>query len=192
MGAQVVGLLLAAGAGRRMGQPKALVRDDAGVAWSVRSARVLREAGCDPVRVVIGAAATDVLGVLGSDPGGDVLDVVVAVDWDEGMGASLRAGLLGLDRVAPEADAALVHLVDLPDVGADVLARVAGHATPSVLARALYAGRVGHPVLLGREHWPGVIASAHGDEGARGYLAEHPVVAVECGDLAGGEDVDTR
>ncbi len=175
-----------------MGRPKALVRDQDGVAWSVRSTRVLRAAGCDPVRVVVGAAAAEVLAVLGADPDGDAPDVVVAADWAEGMGASLRAGLVGLDRLAPEAEAALVHLVDLPDVGADVLARVAELARPAALARAVYAGQPGHPVLLGREHWAGVAGDAHGDAGARGYLSERSVVAVECGDLASGEDVDSR
>lgn len=60
----------------------------------------------------------------------------------------------------------------------------------SALVRAAYSGRPGHPVLLGRDHWPGVLATATGDQGARGYLAEHPVTAVECGDLATGLDID--
>ena len=49
-------------------------------------------------------------------------DVVVADGWDEGMGASLRAGLTALAEGG--ADAALVTLVDLPDVDAAVLRRV--------------------------------------------------------------------
>ena len=118
--------------------------------------------------------------------------MVVATDWSEGMGASLRAGVDGLAGLAPDAEAAMVHLVDLPDVGADVLARVASYAAPAVLARAVFAGRPGHPVLLGRDHWPGVAAAARGDVGARDYLAGREVRAVECGDLASGEDVDSR
>jgi CTP:molybdopterin cytidylyltransferase MocA len=49
----------------------------------------------------------------------------------------------------------------------------------------------GHPTLLGRDHWTGVVDTARGDRGARDYLAEHPPVLVECGDLATGRDVDT-
>jgi len=45
-------------------------------------------------------------------------------------------------------------------------------------------------VLIGRDHWPGVLASVIGDQGARGYLADHPPTEVECGDLATGRDVD--
>ena len=50
----------------------------------------------------------------------------------------------------------------------------------------------GHPVVLGRDHWEGVAASAVGDRGARDYLAAHAVDLVECGDLATGADVDRR
>jgi CTP:molybdopterin cytidylyltransferase MocA len=88
-------------------------------------------------------------------------------------------------------EAVLVTLVDLPDVGAAVLRRVAavGHG-PQALVRATYDGRPGHPVLIGREHWAGVLASAHGDRGAREYLTSHRVTDVECADLATGRDVD--
>jgi CTP:molybdopterin cytidylyltransferase MocA len=50
----------------------------------------------------------------------------------------------------------------------------------------------GHPVLLGRDHWAGVVETSTGDRGARDYLASHEVALVECGDLATGADVDAR
>ena len=115
--------------------------------------------------------------------------VVVASDWAEGMGASLRSGLAATDT---RADAVLVTLVDLPDVTAEVVRRVVAAATgPGDLARATYDGTPGHPVLIGRDHWDDVRATASGDKGARDYLAAHDVIAVECGDLATGRDVDT-
>ena len=46
------------------------------------------------------------------------------------------------------------------------------------LRRATYAGKPGHPVVLGRDHWSGVIESAAGDRGARDYLVAHAAVAV--------------
>jgi CTP:molybdopterin cytidylyltransferase MocA len=81
--------------------------------------------------------------------------------------------------------------VDTPGVGADVVARLVGRAAPDTLLRATYDGRPGHPVLLGRDHWAAVVASAAGDRGARDYLREHRAVDVECGDLADGTDIDT-
>jgi CTP:molybdopterin cytidylyltransferase MocA len=179
----VHGLLLAAGAGTRMGGPKALVVDEAGESWLARSVDVLHAGGCEAVTVVLGAAVDDAVGLLD----GRGADVVVAHDWADGMAASLRAGLRSL---AP-ADAALVHLVDLPDVTADVVRRVlAAAAGPATLARASYDGVPGHPVLLGHDHWAPVAATATGDHGARDHLRAHAVELVECGDLATGRDVD--
>ena len=186
------GLLLAAGAGRRMGGPKALLRARDGVSFLDRAVLALTEGGCDTVTVVLGAAAAEARTMLATaaDPGGGPhVDVVVAEDWEEGMGASLRAGLAALAGSA--APAVVVTLVDLPDVGADVVRRVvATGAGTGSLVRASYAGRPGHPVLLGRDHWAGVAATARGDHGAREYFRDHPPTPCECGDLATGRDVD--
>lgn len=177
-------VLLAAGAGRRMGRPKALVIGHDGTPWVVSAVRALVDGGCDAVTVVLGAAAEEARALV---PEG--VRVVVAPAWERGMSASLAAGLAALQD--DDAAAALLHLVDLPDVGADVVRRVlALGAAPSVLARAGYAGRPGHPVLLGRDHWAGVAAEARGDAGARAYLRTRDVAVVECGDLADGMDVD--
>ena len=180
---RVVGVLLAAGAGTRMGRPKALVSDERG-SWLLRACVTLRNGGCDDVVVVLGAEAARARSLLGDLP----VDVVEASDWSDGMSASLRAGLA--HAAIGDADAALVHLVDLPDVGPEVVARMIRSASPDTLARAVYDGRPGHPVLIGRDHWDGVMQDAVGDRGAREYLVAHGVLDVDCGDLAAGLDVD--
>lgn len=182
------GLLLAAGAGRRMGTPKALVSDEAG-SWLLRGLANLAEGGCDRVTVVLGAETEQSRALLASAP--EASRVVVAEDWDEGMGASLRAGLRSLAS-SPD-DGVVVSLVDLPDLVPEVVARVVAAADGSAaLVRASYDGKAGHPVLLGRDHWTGVVETAVGDQGARADLAPRDVVLVECGDLATGRDVDSR
>ncbi|CAN5541451.1 nucleotidyltransferase family protein [soil metagenome] len=186
----VSGLLLAAGAGRRMGGPKALLRDPHGVPYLDRTVGLLLDGGCQRVTVVLGASSAEAVAVL--DEAGwsadDAVDVVVADDWDERMGASLRTGLRALGD--GHADAALVTLVDLPDVDEPVLRRVLGSGSgPAALVRATYDGRPGHPVLIGRDHWAGVVATAEGDRGARTYFRGHEPVACECADLATGRDL---
>ncbi|MFK5583452.1 nucleotidyltransferase family protein [Serinicoccus sp. LYQ131] len=194
--ARLTGLLLAAGAGRRYGGPKALAAPD-GQAWAVTAARALLDGGCGDVLVVTGAQAEEVDGVLASAFGSDDrVGTTFCGTWQEGMGASLAAGLTSLvarGRTVPTA--ALVHLVDLPDVGAEVVARVLDAADPcgaDSLARAAYQGVPGHPVLLGQRHWQGVLGDSRGDAGARSYLRRARPRLVECGDLATGVDVDER
>jgi nicotine blue oxidoreductase len=185
--AKAAGLLLAAGAGRRYGGPKALAH---GGGWLRRALAALVDGGCEPVRVVLGAGADEAVRLL---PSPEL--AVVAADWDAGMSASLRAGLAALARLVPddvpEPSAVLVHLVDLPDVGADVVRRLAEHAARAAVARAAYRGTPGHPVLIGRDHWAAVASVATGDHGARDWLAARPELRlVECSDLASGRDID--
>ena len=182
--AGIAGLLLAAGAGERFGGPKALARDPDGTSWLLRAVVSLKP--CDSLLVVLGAEAERAAALLPMS-----VPRMRADDWAEGMGASLRAGLLSLD--SSTAHAAVVTLVDLPDVDAAVVARLVAASTgPHDLARAAYDGVPGHPVLIGRDHWAGVVDVATGDRGARDYLAGRDVTLVECGDLATGADVDAR
>lgn len=179
VGVDVHGLVLAAGAGHRYGGPKVLVDG-----WLARTLNALREGGCARMTVVLGADSDRAKTLVPPD-----VSVVVAEDWANGMGASLRAGI----EAATGSDAVLVTLVDLPDVGPDVVRRLVGLMRDrSTLLRATYGGRPGHPVLLGRDHLAGVAASVCGDRGAREYLDSHGVALVECGDLATGRDVDVE
>ena len=172
-----------------MGGPKALIRDDDGTSWLLRSIDVLRDGGCADVTVVVGAEADAVRELLAKE----TVSVVEATRWAEGMAVSLRTGLRSL--VGSNAIAACVHLVDLPDIGAKVVARVidaADPVSPETLVRATYSGRPGHPVLIGRDHWTPIAAGAVGDRGARTYLDAYDAQRIECADLATGHDLDRR
>ncbi len=167
-----------------MGTPKALVHGTDGESWLVGAVRALASGGCSEVTVVLGAAWREAVDLV---PQG--IRIEIADDWDTGMAASLRTGLRSLSTTSQVA--ALVHLVDLPDVGADVVRRVLDHGTgPDSLIRAAYGKRPGHPVLIGRAHWSRLESELTGDQGARAYLRRHRVGLVECGDLADGQDVD--
>ncbi|MFG2894876.1 NTP transferase domain-containing protein [Streptomyces sp. NPDC048248] len=184
----MAGLLLAAGGGRRLGgRPKALL-DHRGRPLVEHAARVLREGGCGPVHIVLGAAADTVR---------EVADLATYEtsdnpDWAQGMGSSLRVGLTAL--AGSGADAVVVSLVDQPGIGAAAVARVvAAYDGADALAAAAYGGRRGHPVLFGAARWADIAASAEGDRGARDYLRRHTdaIRLVECADVADAYDIDT-
>jgi CTP:molybdopterin cytidylyltransferase MocA len=186
----VAAVVLAAGGGRRYGMPKALVEYEGSllVERAVRTARAV----CDPVLVVLGAQAVDVWQRADLDGA----TVLANKDWETGMASSLRTGLDGLrgwpgvDGRAGGIDAALVTLVDMPGMTPEALRELAAQAAPDALAVATYDGVRGHPVLIGREHWSGVIETLTGDEGARRYLAAHDVTEVDCTGLADPTDLD--
>ena len=191
---RIVGVLLAAGAGRRAGGPKALRVDADGTSWLLRSIAVLREGGCDAVIVVLGCEAARAREVIAGS--------AVATDPAHHVGGrprlaaghgQLPAQWATLRRRRASWRAVLVHLVDLPDVTAEVLRRVVRQSPPTTaaLARATYGGRPGHPVLVGRDHLESIMANLTGDSGAKSYLAQHGAHSVECGDLASGQDHDT-
>jgi molybdenum cofactor cytidylyltransferase/nicotine blue oxidoreductase len=201
---EVAGLLLAAGAGRRLGTPKALVDWD-GAPLVVRGLRLLDAAGCSPLLVTVGAAADQVVDVVRpAEPRGG-FKIVRVEGWAEGMGASLRAGLAALEATA--AEAVVVALVDQPFVEPDLVRRlIAAAAGPAFAAAAQAAdtaapaavvagfdGKPRNPVLLRRAIWPDVARLAQGDVGARAWLRAHPdhVTVVPCDDLGTPDDIDT-
>ncbi|MFJ8399668.1 NTP transferase domain-containing protein [Streptomyces microflavus] len=185
---KVAGVLLAAGGGRRLGgRPKALL-EHRGRPLVEHALRALRNGGCGPLHVVLGAAADEVRAR--ADLTGSV--VTVNPGWEEGMGSSLRLGLAALAGTG--ADAALVLLVDQPGIGAEAVARVRlAYRSRTSLVAASYDGERGHPVLFGADRWADIAAGAVGDQGARAYLREHrdAITLVECSDVAQAYDIDT-
>ena len=185
----VAGVLLAAGEGSRFGQPKALVELN-GQTLAERGVGLLRAGGADPILVVTGAVPLQ-------------LDGTLTVDnprWRTGMGSSLRAALQALSEagrgpeMGTDIGAVVVALADQPLVGAEAVARlIAAYRGGASVAVAAYDGQPRNPVLLAREHWPEVIATATGDQGARTFLRTRPelVTLVECGDTGRPDDIDT-
>lgn len=182
------GLVLAAGAGVRLGRPKALLRDADGTPWLVRAVRTLGDGGCVECLVVLGASAGQARLLLPENA-----SAVVAADWQKGIAASIRTGLRALEELDPDGNqtAAVLTHVDLPDLPAAVVRRLVADADATTIRQARYGGRPGHPVVLGRAHWAAVADRVHGDSGARDWLLEHGVQEVDCGDLFDGADIDT-
>ena len=110
MPARVAGVLLAAGDGSRLGQPKAVVQLG-GRSLAARGADLLRAGGADLVIVVTGAVPVDLAGV----------QVVQNPRWRDGMGSSFAAGLTAIPA---DCAAAVIALADQPLVGAEAVRRL--------------------------------------------------------------------
>ncbi len=182
----VEGLLLAAGGGRRMGTPKALVLLGDQLLVD-RGVGLLRGGGVDGVTVVLGAAAAAVRAAAGLDG----VRVVEHGGWADGMGTSLRAGLRALP---PAVDGVVIALVDQPLVGVEAVRRVGDALRAGAeVSVATYDGAPRNPVALARSAWGDVVAAATGDTGARAFVrgAGERVLRIPCEDVGSPADIDT-
>ncbi|MCZ9883217.1 nicotine blue oxidoreductase [Arthrobacter sp. B2a2-09] len=195
--APTIGVLLAGGAGTRLGLgPKALLPFRGQTLVEVL-AKTLLDSGCRQVVVVLGAGAEDVRHATDL---GEYL-VVDNPEWASGMASSFRTGV----AAAAPGHNVLVALVDQPGLTPGVVARLLAAHQPGRVTAAGYADTVhnghtatklrrGHPLIIDATLRAEVAESAEGDAGARRFLKAHPglVDVVDCSDLADGADVDTK
>ncbi|MEX2211968.1 MAG: nucleotidyltransferase family protein [Gaiellaceae bacterium] len=155
-------VVLAAGAATRFGSPKQ---------------QLLLPPVLEHVRA---SAVDDVLVVLGAHAVETDARTVQCDEWERGIGASLSCGLAALPE---EAEAAVVVLVDGPDLAPEAIDRVIDvwQESGAEVVAATYGGVRLHPVLLTRAAWDRVP-----DEGAR----QLPALLVPCDDLGAPGDVD--
>jgi len=184
---RVVAVVLAAGAGRRIGGPKALL-PIGGTTFVAHVARVLDRPGVAGVLAVIGHGARRVEAE-GGLPSGVAL--VVNPRPDDGMLGSIVAGLEA--AAAQGADAVLLHPVDHPLVAPATVDRVvAALLAGAVIAVPSYGGRRGHPGGFARATWT-ALREAPPDRGARAVLADRPEWLVHVpGDEGCVAGIDTR
>lgn len=195
--APTTGVLLAGGAGTRLGLgPKALLPFRGRTLVEVL-AKTLLDGGCREAVVVLGAGAQEVRSAAD-------LDEYLVVDnpeWASGMASSFRAGV----AAAARGHNVMVALVDQPGLTSGVVARLlaahqAGRVTaagyPDVVHNGIATAKLrrGHPLIIDATLRVDVAQSAVGDAGARRFLKAHPglVDVVDCSDLTDGADVDTK
>ena len=175
------GLILAAGAGTRFGEQTKQLADLRG--------RPLLQHAVDAMNAALGRVVV----VLGHDA--DAIraavdfgraEVVLCEDWAQGQGFSLRAGVAALT----DADVVAITLGDQPFITPQVIAGALEQLEGHDAVRAVYDGRAGHPVVLGRRVLDAVPELA-GDAGARELLARFRVRSWEAGHLASATDIDT-
>lgn len=179
-------MIIAAGGGRRIGGPEALLCQGEKPLVSMM-VDTMTAAGCEQIVVVLGAAADQV------QETADLTRATVVVNraWGTGVGSSIKAGLAAIDDDTVEA--VVVVPVDMPGLTAAAVQRVAALPYPDVLVCATYGGLRGYPMLFGRRHWSGIATLASADVGARPYLLAHKdqIVDISCDTVADGSRVDS-
>ena len=182
--ARIVGLLLAAGHGRRFGGDKLLQPLADGTPVAVAAARALKAACADSIAVL--RPEQDALAALLEAEG---LRVVRCAAARSGMGYSLAAGV----AASRDARGWLVALADMPCIRVATLQAVAELiGGGAALAAPSYAGRRGHPVGFAAR-WRGALLALEGDEGARAILQQSRFLlhVLETDDPGVLQDVDS-
>lgn len=185
---RVAAVILAAGLSRRMGGPNKLLAPIDGVPMIARVADAFLGSKARPILVVVGHQADDVRAALTGRP----VRFVVNPDFEEGLGASLRAGI---EAIGEGLDGALVGLGDMPRVTSahiDALIDAFDPAGPATIVVPVHDRKRGHPVLWSARHFL-EMRKLGGDVGARALLERHAdaVLAVPIDDAAVHLDVDT-
>ena len=187
MNSSVAAIVLAAGASRRLGQPKQLLLLG-GETLLERVLRLSSEAATAPIFVALGAQHRR---ILQSIPMRDAIPVIND-RWEQGISTSIQSGLDALDKAAPAASGALILTCDQPRLTIDHLCALLDafmtQSEPAIVASA-YAGALGIPAVFPR------IVFAHlralsGDKGARALLVEPPCRLIEVPFPGGEVDID--
>lgn len=175
-------LILAAGAGRRFGRGK-LLAPLAGVPVIRRTAEAVAAAGFDEMLVVTGALGEDIgVALAGLD-----CRIVEASDWQDGMAASIRAGVSALPQVG---EGAFLFLGDMPLVSVALCSDLAEQAQQSgYAARPRVHGKPGHPVCFLRKALPDLLHLT-GDRGAGEAMKGRPVAYLDTEDEGVLLDID--
>jgi molybdenum cofactor cytidylyltransferase len=181
---RTAGVVLAAGASRRMGRTKQLLPLGASTLLGTVLATALGSR-LDEVVLVLGADADLIAAAVDTA----AVRIVVAADHAEGMGASLRTGVAALGA---EIERVAVLLGDQPKVTPELVDGVLDrHLESGLPAAAVSAGGVLQPpVVVDRRLWPRLLA-ARGDSGLRGVLRADPGMVATLSVEGVTVDVDT-
>jgi molybdenum cofactor cytidylyltransferase len=184
----VPAIILAAGASRRLGQPKQLARL-AGEMLLARTIRVVRESGTEPVIVVLGAHRESIVAEV--DLSG--VQVVTNHDWEQGIASSIHEGIRTMEQSSAKAAAVLLLVCDQPKLSVKHLRRLIEayqEADEPVIVASWYVGIAGIPAIFPVSQF-GKLLGLRGDAGAR-HILRKPDCAMVMIDFEGGEvDIDT-
>jgi molybdenum cofactor cytidylyltransferase len=176
-------IVLAAGASRRFGSPKQLVRLD-GQSLLQRTLAHTSELLGAGVTVVLGAHAAEIVETL---PLGNV-GTLINRNWQEGIASSIR---IGVQRLPGACDGVMLVLADQPLVGGETLRRLmtAWRRQPRQIIASRYGSVTGVPAIFPRWCF-GDLAALRGDQGARIVIRRYPDHVVRLAHPEAAVDID--
>jgi molybdenum cofactor cytidylyltransferase len=180
----VAGVILAAGAASRMGQPKLLL-PWLGEALICHAARTALAAGLDPVVVITGASEAGIRSALD----GLAVQMVHNPDWEAGQSTSVR---VGIEALPSKTQAVIFLLADQPFVTPELvqaLVQTYLQNRPAILAPFVGEKRT-NPVLFDRSIFE-YLRGLQGDAGARTIFTRIPPTRMPWPDARLLFDVDT-
>ena len=178
----VAGILLAAGAAQRFGSNKLLAELPGGESVLSRAAANLAPA-VDELWVVLSPERAEMQQCL---PG--TYHTTVCAAARDGIGHSLAHGV----RQSPDAALWVIALADMPGIETAVITQVIRAARSGTsIARPVYRGQAGHPVVFGSAYYT-ELQALYGDRGAQSVVAGHAdnvtLVGVACAGVV--DDID--
>jgi molybdenum cofactor cytidylyltransferase len=183
----VAAIVLAAGASRRLGQPKQLLMLG-GETLLGRALRLATEAGAAPVFSVLGANHEVILSTIQSEN----TIVVVNRNWVLGLATSIQAGLQAVESTTPNIAGVLVMTCDQPRLNADhlrlLIKAFEAKSAPTIVASS-YDDARGTPAVFPRNSFPRLLA-LRGDRGARAVIARPPCPVISLSFMGGEIDID--
>lgn len=181
---RIASVILAAGASRRLGQPKQLIQI-AGESLLRRTARLALQTECGPVFVVLGFEAERMKPELK----GLAVQMLMNPAWPEGMGSSLRCGVQAAQACG--AEGVLLLVCDQPRLTVEHLRSLLaphGEAGAAITASE-YAGQAGVPAVFAAGFFPELL-QIRGDRGARQVIERHRDAVQSIAWPDGGLDLD--
>jgi molybdenum cofactor cytidylyltransferase len=193
----IIGLILAAGKGSRMGQNKMLAKLK-GKPLLHHVCDVAEASHLDKIIIVTGFEAEKLQASMHKRDKhlplygvGEGLTFVYNPQFEDGLSTSLRTGLTAILKHYPEAKAAMVLLGDMPFVSPVLINQLLAAFTQETdIIVPSFQGELGNPVLWGRAHFPKLLA-LEGDKGARNLLKTLPFRTLVVDEAAIHLDVDT-
>ena len=181
-------LIMAAGASRRLGQPKQLVE--------YKGQTLIRRIVQETIAAEIGNI-TVITGFNHDEVEKEIHDLKVNVfyneEWEEGLGASIRNGLKKVLNQKPDTNAILMAMVDQPFVTTSHLKKLVkayDSSRPMIIASA-YSSTFGVPVLIDSYYFE-MMEELKGDEGGKKIFVNYLKNIVEIPFIEGAVDIDEK